>query len=116
MTEQATAGSNSSPGFPSETIRFASLVRAVSAEARRLGLEVPGFRSPPRLAGVDRSFRRRPGTSPSVAVRLAGRSDEAIAADLAEGIVVANGCTEAAAAHVRQRLLAAAPSSTQTAA
>jgi len=98
------------------TVRFAVLVRAVSAEARRLGLDVPGFRSPPRLAGVDRSLRRRPGSSPSVAVRLAGRSDEAVAADLVEGVVVANGLAGPAASRVRHDLLAAAPLRGRTAA
>jgi hypothetical protein len=93
----------------SETIRFASLVRAVATEARRLGLEVPGFRSPPRLAGADRTLRRRPGSSPSVAVRVGGRSDQAVAADLVEGVIVANGLLAAAAAHARHRLLAVLP-------
>ena len=96
-------------GSSSDTVRFAALVRAVASEARRLGLQVPGFRSPPRLGGVDRSVRRRPGTSPSVAVRLAGRSDRAVAADLVEGVIVANELTVAAATHVRQRLLAVVP-------
>ncbi len=75
----------------SDAVRFAALVRAVGAESRRLGLAVPGFRSPPRLAGVDRSLRRRPGSLPSVAVRLDGRTDEAVGADLVEGVIVANG-------------------------
>jgi hypothetical protein len=84
-------------------------VRAVSTEARRLGLEVPGFRSPPRLAGVDRTLRHRPGSSPSIAVRLGGRPDPAVAADLVEGVIVANGLGPAAAAHARRRLLAVLP-------
>ena len=71
-------------------VRFAALVRAVSTEARRLGLTVPGFRSPPRLVGVDRSLRRREGGTPSVAVRLAGRTDDAVAADLVDGVLAAN--------------------------
>lgn len=103
-------------GGAGDTVRFAALVRAVSAEARRLGLQVPGFRSPPRLVGVDRSLRRRPGTSPAVAVRLAGRSDEEVAADLVEGVIVANALVDAAAAHARHRLLGAAPLPRQTAA
>jgi hypothetical protein len=98
----------------SDTVRFASLVRAVATEARRLGLEVPGFRSPPRLAGADRTLRRRPGSSPSVAVRLGGRSDQAVAADLVEGVIVANGLSEAAAAHARHRLLGVLPTELPT--
>jgi hypothetical protein len=88
------------------SLRFAAAVRALAAEARRLGLEVPGFRSPPRLAGADRSLRRRPGATPAVAVRLAGRPFEHVAADMVEGVVVANGLDGARAGEVRARLLA----------
>ncbi|HEY2332328.1 MAG TPA: hypothetical protein VGH94_10445 [Acidimicrobiales bacterium] len=100
----------------SETVRFAALVRTVVVEARRLGLMVPGFRSPPRMAGVDRSLRRRPGASPSVAVRLGGRTDAAVAADLVEGIIVANDLSAAAAEQARRRLLAAVPAGERSAA
>ncbi len=100
----------------SDTTRFAALVRVVAAEARRLGLEVPGFRSPPRLVGVDRSLRRRPGSSPSVAVRLGARSDAAVAADLIEGVIVANRLAPPAADHARRRLLAALPAGRRSAA
>ena len=89
------------------SLRFAAAVRVRAAEARALGLEVPGFRSPPRLAGTDRSLRRRPGASPAVAVRLAGRPFAAVAVDMVEGVVVANGLTGRRADQVRARLLAA---------
>jgi hypothetical protein len=88
------------------SLRFAAAVRALAAEARKLGLEVPGFRSPPRLAGADRSLRRRPGATPAVAVRLAGRPFEQVAADMVEGVVVANGLSGPRAGEVRSRLLA----------
>ena len=52
------------------TLEFAHTVRRLGRVARVLGLQVPGFRTPPRLAGVDRSLRRRAGGSPTVAVRL----------------------------------------------
>jgi len=86
---------------------FAVAVRILAAEARALGLEVPGFRSPPRLAGADRSLRRRPGAAPAVAVRLAGRAFDAVVADMVEGIVVANGLSGRRAGDVRARLMAA---------
>jgi hypothetical protein len=89
------------------SLRFAAAVRSLAVESRKLGLEVPGFRSPPRLAGADRSLRRRPGAAPAVAVRLVGRSFEAIAADMVEGVVVANGLTGDEAGRIRARLLAA---------
>jgi len=87
------------------SIRFAAAAKAISDEARRAGLVVPGFRSPPRLVGVDRSLRRRPGTTPAVAVRLAGRPIDTVVADMVEGVLVANGITERD--DVRVRLLAA---------
>ena len=86
------------------TIRFAAAARAISDEARRAGLEVPGFRSPPRLP-VDRALRRRPGVAPSVVVRLRGRSMETVVADMVEGVLVANGITERD--DLRAQLLAA---------
>lgn len=89
------------------SLRFAAAVRTLAIEARRLGLEVPGFRSPPRLAGADRSLRRRPGASPAVAVRLRDRPFGAIAADMVEGVVVANGLSGRRATEVRRRVLAA---------
>lgn len=90
------------------SLRFAAAVRALAVESRSLGLEVPGFRSPPRIAGADRSLRRRPGASPAVAVRLAGRPFRAVVVDMVEGVVVANGLSGRRAADVRARLLAAA--------
>lgn len=88
-------------------LQFAAAVRTLADEARRAGLEVPGFRSPPRLPGADRTLRRRAGGPPAVAVRVTDRDFAAIAADLVEGVVVANGLTGRAAASARRRLLAA---------
>ena len=85
-------------------LHFATTARLLSAEVRALGLEVPGFRSPPRLVGVDRSLRRRPGSSPTVAVRLAGRPRSAVVADMIEGVVVANGLAGPAADRCRAAL------------
>lgn len=87
-------------------LRFAVAAKAISDEARAAGLLVPGFRSPPRLSGVDRSLRRRPGATPAVAVRVNGRPMETVVADMVEGVLVANGITERA--DLRAKLLAAA--------
>ena len=84
---------------------FAATARLLAAEARRLGLEVPGFRSPPRLPGADRSLRRRAGGSAAVAVRLRGRPADAVVADMVEGVLVANGLGGAEAERCRRRLL-----------
>lgn len=85
-------------------LHFATTARLLTAEARRLGLSAPGFRSPPRLAGADRTLRRRRGTSPTVAVRLAGRPSPAVVADMIEGVVVCNELVGPAADRCRAAL------------
>jgi hypothetical protein len=72
------------------SLRFAEAVRALALEARRHGLVMPGFRSPPRLRGVHRSLRRRADGGAIVAVALRDRPFSAVLADMVEGVVVAN--------------------------
>lgn len=74
----------------STSLRFARAVQSLGAAARAQGLVVPGFRSPPRLVGVQRSIKRWPGGS-TVAVVVRGRPWAAVQADLIEGIIAANG-------------------------
>lgn len=90
----------------SPSIRFARTVQVLGAAARALGLEVPGFRSPPRLVGVQRSIKRAPGGS-TIAVVVRGRPWAAVQADLIEGVVAANGLQPPAADRVRTELWAA---------
>jgi hypothetical protein len=92
-------------GRMGSVLRFAAAAKAVGVEARRLGLEVPAFRSPPRLPGVDRSLCRRRDAPPAIAVRLAARPFEAVAADMVEGVVVANSLRGPRATEVRRQLL-----------
>ena len=88
---------------PGATLRFAAAARALVDASRRLGLEPPSFRSPPRLGSVDRSLRRHDrGTV--VAVRLRGRPWAAVLADMVEGVVAANDLTAADADRVRADL------------
>ncbi len=94
---------------PADPVRFATAARRLGAEARRRGLAVPGFRSPPRLAGVDRSIRRRPDGAAVVAVRVHGRSIEAVVADMVEGVLAANPSAAGDATKHREALLAAVP-------
>ena len=93
-------------GVRSDVIDFSAAVRAVAEEARRMGLVVPGFRSPPRLAGADRTIRRSAG-EPIVAVRVRGRPFADVVADIVEGVLVANGARGRAQWQARRRLLAA---------
>ena len=70
-------------------MRFAVAARVVSDEARRVGLRVPAFKCPPRIAGAHRTVRRA-GKDVVVAVQAKGRPWGAVIADLVEGVVVAN--------------------------
>jgi hypothetical protein len=85
---------------------FAAMVRFLAAESREAGLEVPAFRSPPRMPGTSRTIRRlRDGAV--VAIALRGRETGAVAEDMIEGIVVANRLDADTAESVRRRLRAA---------
>lgn len=88
-------------------VRFAEVVRAVTAVARRRGLQVPVFRSPPRLADVDRTMRRRPDGQAVVAIRIHGRPFAAVQSDVVAGVVVANDLTGAEAGRFRRAAWAA---------
>ena len=68
-----------------------------------LGLEVPTFRSPPGLCGLQRSIRRR-GDSATIAVVVRGRPWGAVVADMVEGIVVVNDLDRKRADTVRSSL------------
>ena len=87
----------------SSSVRFARAVQALAHTARALGLIVPGFRSPPRLVGVQRSIKRWPGGA-TVAVVVRGRPWPAVQADLVEGIVAANELRSPASDRARAEL------------
>ena len=89
-------------------LQFCQTAQALASEAHRLGLVVPGFRSPPRLAGVDRTIRRGRGGGAVVAVRRRGRGFDATLGDMIEGIVTANRLSGARAEAARAALHAAA--------
>lgn len=91
-------------------VRFSLLARRLADEARQMGLVVPGFRSPPRLPGAVRTIRRS-GSGTTIAVRRRGRPTEAVARDLVDGIVAANGLSGDDARACRRRLLAGVMSS-----
>jgi hypothetical protein len=74
---------------PATLVRFTAAARVLGQAARRSGLIAPGFRSPPRRIGADRTVRRRRG-GPIVAVRVRGRPWVPVLADMVEGVVVAN--------------------------
>jgi hypothetical protein len=83
---------------------FGSLARELGDEARRSGLAVPGFRSPPRLPGARRTIRRAVAGAPVVAVALQGRPAEEVIEDMIDGIVAANGLRGGRADEARRAL------------
>jgi hypothetical protein len=87
----------------SSTIQFAEGARALARAARARGLVAPSFRSPPRIAGVDRSIRRQ-GEHCVVAVVTRGRPWVAVAADMVEGVIVVNRLTGKSAVRIRGAL------------
>src|SRR5262245_3123349 len=81
-------------------LRFAEAARKLGAAAHVVGLEVPAFRCPPRIADAARTIRRYPGGT-VVSVRLRDRPFEAALDDMVEGVLVANRVAPADAVRVR---------------
>jgi hypothetical protein len=87
-------------------LRFADVARRLGAAAHEAGLEVPAFRSPPRVPDAARTIRRYPAGS-VVSVRLRGRPFAEVARDMVDGVLAANRVPAADAPRVRARLTAA---------
>jgi len=80
---------------------FAGTARRVAAAARARGLDVPGFRTPPRQAGCRRTIRRYPDGTALVAVQVRGRLWDDVVDDLIAGVLIVNDLHGARAAEVR---------------
>jgi len=98
--------------------QFASAARILASQAHRHGLRPPGFRSPPRIVGVDRSLRRF-NNRVVVSVLLRGRPFVAVLSDMIEGVVAANQLTGRNAENARTVLWSSVeshllPDATQT--
>ena len=89
------------------SLDFAHAARTIGREVRRCGLVAPGFRCPPRIAGVDRSLRRV-ANGAVVAVQLKGRPWAAIVGDMIEGVIVTNRLGVVESQRVRAELFRAA--------
>ena len=84
------------------TTTFTEAALVLAGRAMDLGLAAPGFRSPPRVVGVDRTVRRsRTGTGGVVAVRIADRPMTAVIGDMIEGVIVVNRLAPPEADRVR---------------
>ena len=76
---------------PSATTKFTAAARVLAQRAAELDLVEPGFRSPPRIVGVNRSIRRsRDSEGGVVAVRLSDRPFTAAVGDMIEGVIFIN--------------------------
>jgi len=88
----------------SQSLQFAATVRTLGAAARERGLVVPGFRSPPRRAGAERTLRWAPDRTATVAVVVKNRPYQAVVADMIEGLVIVNELTGIDATRLRTAL------------
>ena len=100
----------------SPSLRFSEVARLLGSEARARGLDAPGFRSPPRIPGADRTIRRAPEGSAVIAVRVKGRPFDLVVADMVEGVLVANRLRAGDAQEARAALLELALEATRQAA
>jgi hypothetical protein len=90
---------------PSATMQFTAAARVLAQAAAECQLVVPGFRSPPRVVGVNRTIRRaHTGEGGVVAVRLIDRPLAVILGDMIEGVIVINNLNPTQADRVRTHL------------
>jgi hypothetical protein len=91
----------------STSVRFAATARLLVKAIRTLDLRVPGFRSPPRVAGSHRTVRWASDGSATISVALRDRAWLAVVADMIDGVVVANHLEGPDAQRCRSELWAA---------
>lgn len=84
-------------------LAFSDVARRLGAAARAAGLVVPGFRSPPRLAGAARTIRRYPGGA-VVSVQIRDRPFAGVITDMVEGVLEANRVNGEARVRLRTAL------------
>ena len=71
--------------------KFTAAARVLAAAVADMQLVVPGFRSPPRIIGVNRTIKRSRETAGGVvAVRLSDRPFTAVIGDMIEGVLAIN--------------------------
>jgi len=80
---------------------FAGTARWLAAAARARGLDAPGFRTPPRQAGCNRTIRRYSDGTALVAVRVKGRLWDDVVDDPVGGVLTVNDLHGARAAALR---------------
>ncbi len=102
---RATAPSFTTTFTTTLTTTFADAARVLADATHALDLVVPGFRTPPRIVGMDRTLRRSPdGIGGVVAVRLRDRPFTAVVSDMIEGVIAINRLQPPEADQVRNAL------------
>lgn len=94
-------------GSEMNSVGFAAVARRLGELARARGRTAPGFRSPPRLPGVNRSLRHESDGSATISVKLRGRPAVAVMADMVEGLIKAVGADGADSVRLRDEAWAA---------
>src|ERR1700710_1782828 len=92
-------------------LRFADTARRLGAAAHEAGLDVPAFRSPPRVPDAARTIRRYPAGA-VVAGRRRGRPFADVVPDMVDGVLAANQVSGDDAPRFRSRLTASLQLST----
>ena len=82
---------------------FADAAKVLAGVARAHGLAAPGYRTPPRTVGLDRTVRRT-AQGGAVAVRVKGRPWPAVIADMIDGVIAVNQLPSLQANRVRADL------------
>jgi len=82
------------------SVRFSIVAKVITQVSARCGIEVPGFKSPPRSGDLDRAVRQQSSGS-VVAVRIKDRPFEAVIADMIEGVILCNDLPVGKAAKLR---------------
>ena len=108
MTSSAASKPLVAPAAPAalgagNTVHFMHAARLLAREARRRGLVAPGFRSPPRVVGAQRTVRRH-AQGAVIAVAIRNRPWGAVVADMIEGVVVATRLAPPVADRLRTEL------------
>ncbi len=85
---------------------FAEAARVIGRILQAKGWLAPGYRTPPRVVGCDRSIRRSGNGGATIAVRVRNRPAPAVFADMIDGAVAANRLAGADAVRCRAALWA----------
>ena len=88
------------------SVRFSIVAKVITQVSARCGIEVPGFKSPPRSVDLDRTVRHQSSGS-VVSVRIKDRPFEAVIGDMIEGVILCNELPIAAAGKLRNLMWSA---------